>query len=267
MNLLVCVKQVPDTTEIKIDPETHRLIRKGVPSILNPFDAYAFEMAARIKDVHSDAKIIVLSMGPDQAKNALRECLAIGADNAYLLSDRAFGGSDTLATSYILSEGIKKVAELEGDFDVIFCGKQAIDGDTAQVGPEIAEHMDLPQITYGLEAEYKEDGLCVTRETDEGKEILEAEMPCLVTVTKPDFEPRFPTIKGKLAARKKEIVTLTSEDLSTIDLMQAGLKGSPTKVKSTFTPEIKAGGLMIEAETSEEAAEKLANMLESKNII
>ncbi len=142
MNMLVCVKQVPDTTEIKIDPVNNTLIREGVPSIVNPFDGYALEAAARIKDKDPDAKIVVLSMGPEQAKAALKECLAIAADKAYLVSGRAFGGSDTLATSYIISEAIKKVEEKEGKFDVIFCGKQAIDGDTAQVGPEIAEHLD-----------------------------------------------------------------------------------------------------------------------------
>ena len=164
MNILVCVKQVPDTTEIKIDPVTNTLIRNGVPSIVNPFDGYALEAAARIKDKHPDTRIIVLSMGPEQAKNALKECLGIAADKAYLISGRAFGGSDTLATSYILSCAIKKVAELEGGFDAIFCGKQAIDGDTAQVGPEIAEHLGLPQVTYALEAELTDDGLTILKQ-------------------------------------------------------------------------------------------------------
>ena len=140
MNILVCIKQVPDTTEIKIDPVTNTLIRDGVPSIVNPFDAYALEMALRLKD-QQDATVIVMSMGPPQAKSALKECLAVGADKAYLVSDRAFGGSDTLATSYILSRAIRAVEEKTGKFDLIFCGKQAIDGDTAQVGPEIAEQL------------------------------------------------------------------------------------------------------------------------------
>ena len=153
MNILVCMKQVPDTTEIKIDPVTNTLIRDGVPSIVNTFDAFALEAAARIKDKNPDTKIVVVSMGPEQAKVALKECLAIAADKAYLVSDRAFGGSDTLATSYILSNAIQKIEELEGKFDAIFCGKQAIDGDTAQVGPEIAEHLGYPQVTYALEAE------------------------------------------------------------------------------------------------------------------
>ena len=189
MNVLVCVKQVPDTTEIRIDPVTNTLIRSGVPSIVNPFDGYALEAAARIKDRDPDAKIVVLSMGPEQAKAALKECLSIAADKAYLVSDRAFGGSDTLATSYILSETIRKVEELEGRFDAIFCGKQAIDGDTAQVGPEIAEHLNYPQVTYALEAEAEGDRLKVKKEVEEGAEIIGISMPCVVTFTKPGRDP------------------------------------------------------------------------------
>ena len=151
MKILVCVKQVPDTTEIKIDPVTNTLIRAGVPSIVNPFDACALEVAARIKDVTPDTEITVLSMGPMQAKEALTECLAVGADKAYLCSDRVFGGSDTLATSYILASAIAAIEEKEGKFDLIFSGKQAIDGDTGQVGPEIAAHMGLAQVTYASE--------------------------------------------------------------------------------------------------------------------
>ena len=147
-NILVCIKQVPDTTEIRIDPVKKTLIREGVPSIVNPFDAYALELAARIKDKEPGTKITLVSMGPPQAENALRECLAVGGDKAYLVSGREFGGSDTLATSYILSCAIKKLEELEGKFDIIFCGKQAIDGDTAQVGPQISEHLDIPVISY-----------------------------------------------------------------------------------------------------------------------
>ena len=185
MNILVCVKQVPDTTEIKIDPVKNTLIREGVPSIVNPFDGYALEAAARIKDQNPDTKIVVLSMGPEQAKNALKECLAIAADKAYLVSDRAFGGSDTLATSYIICQAIKKVEELEGRFDAIFCGKQAIDGDTAQVGPELAEHLDYPQVTYALESEAGDGVLQVKKEVEEGAEIIEVATPCVITFTKP----------------------------------------------------------------------------------
>ena len=162
MRILVCVKQVPDTAEIKIDPVTNTLIRAGVPSIVNPFDACALEVAARIKDADPSTEITLLSMGPDQAKDALRECLAVGGDKAYLCSDRKFGGSDTLATSYILSRAIAAVEAKTGEkFDLIFCGKQAIDGDTAQVGPEIAEHMDLPHVTLATAVEMADGKLHV----------------------------------------------------------------------------------------------------------
>lgn len=203
MNILVCIKQVPDTTEIKIDPVKNTLIREGVPSIVNPFDGYALEAAARIKDKDPNTRIVVLSMGPEQAKAALKECLAIAADKAYLVSDRAFGGSDTLATSYIISETIKKVEELEGKFDAIFCGKQAIDGDTAQVGPEIAEHLDYPQVTYGLEAAAGDGRSRVNKEVEEGVEVVEVQTPCVVTFTKPAWDPRYPTIKRKMAANPR----------------------------------------------------------------
>ena len=267
MNILVCIKQVPDTTEIKIDPVTNTLIRAGVPSIVNPFDGYALEAAARIKDKDPDTKIVVLSMGPEQAKAALKDYLAIAADKAYLVSDRAFGGSDTLATSYIISETIKKVEEIEGKFDAIFCGKQAIDGDTAQVGPEIAEHLGYPQVTYGLEAEVDGNSLKVKKEVEDGAEIIGIQMPCVVTFTKPAWDPRYPTIKRKMAANRAEIPTLTAADLSTIDLTQAGLKGSPTKVKKTFVPQKKTGGIKIKEESNEASARKLYQLLSDSHVI
>lgn len=266
MNIFVCVKQVPDTTEIKIDPVTNTLIRAGVPSIVNPFDAYALEVAARIKDVTPDSKIVVLSMGPEQAKDALKECLAVGGDKAYLVSDRAFSGSDTLATSYILSKAIAKVEELEGKIDAIFCGKQAIDGDTAQVGPEIAEHLDYPQVTCAVEATVDGNIMTVKKEVEDGFEIIGVQMPCLITVTKPAFEPRYPTIRKKMAANRAVIPTLTSADFD-IDLQKAGLKGSPTKVKKTFTPKLKKSGVKIQEESNEASALKLIELLSDASII
>ena len=268
MNILVCIKQVPDTTEIKIDPEKHTLIREGVPSIVNPFDTYALEAAARIKDNDPETRIVVCTMGPEQAKNALKECLAIAADKAYLISGRPFGGSDTLATSYILSQAVAKIEEAEGlKFDAIFCGKQAIDGDTAQVGPELAEHLGLPQVTYALTCEKTDDGLKVEKEGDEGNQIIGVKCPCLVTFTKPSFDPRFPTIKSKLAANKAEIPVLSDAEFPDIDQTKIGLKGSPTHVKSTFVPEPKSGGVVIQEEDDEASARKLMSMLTEAHAI
>lgn len=267
MNILVCVKQVPDTTEIKIDPIKNTLIREGVPAIVNPFDGYALEAAARIKDAHPDTKIVVLSMGPEQAKKALKECLSIAADKAYLVTDRAFGGSDTLATSYILSEAVKKVEDLEGHFDLIFCGKQAIDGDTAQVGPEMAEHLGYSQITYALESELDGDKIKVKKEVEEGIQIITSSLPCVVTYTKPAWDPRHATIKRKMAANRAEIPNITAADLSEIDLTRAGLKGSPTKVKKTFVPPVKQGGIKIEGETGTDGAKKLFSLISDAGLI
>ena len=253
MNILVCIKQVPDTTIIKIDPETNTLMREGVPAIVSPFDAYALEAAARIKDKDKDTKIVVLSMGPE----------------AYLVSDRACGGSDTLATGYILSKAKEKIEELEGiKFDMLMFGKQAIDGDTAQVGPQVAEDLDIPQVTYAWEVWPTEDGksVRVKKELEEGFEILEMACPCAVTVTKPDYEPRFPTIKSKMAANKAKIPVLSAADCG-LDVERSGLKGSPTKVKKSFTPPRKEGGLKIKEETPEESAKKLYDLLKDKGII
>lgn len=262
MDILVCVKQVPDTTEIKINYETNTLIREGVPSIVNPFDAYALEVAVRLKEKHGGT-VTVLSMGPEQAKAALKECLSFGADTAYLLSDRAFGGSDTLATSYILASAIQSL----GKFDLIMCGKQAIDGDTAQVGPEIAEHLDMPQVTYTLDADVTEEGkVIVKKETETGYEMVETQTPALLTVVKTEFEPRMASVKAKIAANRKPIHVITSQDI-TIDLTRAGLKGSPTKVKKTYTPPMKGDSVVIKEETAKESVDKLIAILDEKSII
>jgi Electron transfer flavoprotein, beta subunit len=266
MNLLVCVKQVPDTNEIKIDPVTNTLIRAGVPSIVNTFDAYALELAARIKDTTPGTRIVVVSMGPPQAKDALKECLSTGADAAYLVSDRVFGGSDTLATSYILSTAIAKIEETEGKFDIIFCGKQAIDGDTAQVGPEIAEHMDIPQVTYAVDVTVEGNEAIVKQETDTGHQLLGMNFPCLITVTKTAYDSRFPSIKSKMAANRAEIPTLTSEEL-VFDAERVGLKGSPTKVKKTFTPVHNKTAVVISEETGVESAVKLFGILSDANVV
>jgi len=267
MNILVCVKQVPDTTQIKIDPVKHTLIREGVPAILNPFDGYALEAAARLKDQDPNTKITVITMGPPQAVAVLKECVAIAADKGYLVTGRTFGGSDTLATSYILSRAIAKIEQTEGKFDAIFCGKQAIDGDTAQVGPEIAEWLGLPQVTYGLTCEKTDDGLKVTKEGDDANRVIAIKFPCLVTFTKPSFDPRYPTIKRKLMANKMQFEQLGDDFDPTMNKDQYGLAGSPTHVKKSFTPPVKQGGMVIKEETGAESAAKLAQILSEQSII
>jgi len=268
MNILVCVKQVPNTQEISIDPVTNTLIRDGVESIVNPYDGYALEAAARLKDKNADIKIYVLCMGPPQAEAALRECLAVSADVAYLASDRFFAGSDTLATSYILSEAIKCIETKEGiKFDMIFCGKQAIDGDTAQVGPQIAECLDYAQITYALTCEHKDGELHVSKETEDGKEVLAIKFPCVVTFTKPNFDPRFISAKRRFAAKKAEIGTIGVDDLVGINREKIGLKGSPTQVRKTFVPQVKKGGVVFKEGPLEETAQKLAGLLVENKIL
>ncbi|MDD2979423.1 MAG: electron transfer flavoprotein subunit beta/FixA family protein [Hespellia sp.] len=266
MNILVCIKQVPDTNEIKIDPVTHTLVRKGVPSIVNPFDTYALEVGVRLKE-QLGGKVVVISMGPEQAKEALKTCLSVGADDAYLISDRKFGGSDTLATSYILSSAVKAVEEKEGlKFDLILCGKQAVDGDTAQVGPEMAEHLDLPQITYALDIVYEDDKIQVKRECDDGYDMITTTLPAVVTVVKLPYEPRYATIRTKMAAKKKEIPTLTFDDLKT-DEAYCGLGGSPTKVKGTYTPNREKNGVKLNGVEANDAGAQLAEWLQTNKIL
>ena len=267
MKILVCVKQVPDTTEVKIDPVKGTLIREGVPSILNPDDANALEAALQLKDKDPEGtSVAVLTMGPPQATYMLRECLAMGADEAYLLSDRVFGGADTCATSTTIAAGIRKVNEL-GKVDIIFAGRQAIDGDTAQVGPEIAEHLGLPQVTYALEAELTNDGLTILKECEDANQKIAVSLPCLVTFTKPSFDPRYPTIKRKLAANRAEIPVLGEDAFPDIDKTRIGLKGSPTHVKKSFVPPRKQGGVMIKEESNTASAQKLVAMLSEAHLI
>lgn len=266
MNILVCIKQVPDTNLIKVDPETHTLVRTGVPSVVNPFDTYAQEVGVRLKE-QLGGKVVVLSMGPEQAKEALKSCLAVGADSAYLVSDRVFGGSDTLATSYIISQAIRAVEEKEGlTFDLILCGKQAVDGDTAQVGPEIAEHLGYPQVTYALDLQAQGDELLVKRECEAGYDQIAVRLPAVVTVTKLSYEPRYPTIRTKMAAKKKPIPVLTAADFP-VDAARCGLKGSPTKVRKTYTPVREKHGVKLAGLTGEESAKQLAQMLADAKVL
>lgn len=261
MEIVVFVKQVPDTTEVKIDPQTNTLIRQGVPSIVNPFDKNAVEAALQLKEKHG-GKVTVISMGPPQAKDALKECIAMGADEALLISDRAFGGADTLATSYTLAAAAKKL----GKIDMIICGKQAIDGDTAQVGPEIAEHLDMPQVTYVAKIDVDGETVRVEREHEEGYEVIETTMPILLTVVKSINEPRYPTVKGTMKANRKEIPVWTVNDIE-VNSEKIGLTGSPTQVRKIFTPKQRVQGEIIQAETAREAVATLIQKLTDAKIV
>lgn len=262
MNIVVCIKQVPDTTEIKIDPVKNTLIRQGVPSIMNPFDKNALETGLQLKDEYG-GNVTVISMGPPQAKVVLREALSMGADNAYLVTDRAFGGSDTYATSYILSQAISKL----GPFDVILGGKQAIDGDTGQTAPSIAEHLDATRLTYILDLKVDGDKVIARRQVEEGIEVIETKFPVLCTATKESNKPRYATVKRKIASLKAEIPELTIADFPDIDTTKIGLKGSPTKVKATFTPQRTANGVAIEGDNPIQMADFLIGKLLDAKIL
>ncbi|MDP2943520.1 MAG: electron transfer flavoprotein subunit beta/FixA family protein [Candidatus Omnitrophota bacterium] len=246
MNIIVCIKQVPDTQDIRINPETNTLMREGVQSIVNPFDMYAIEEALRIKE-KLGGKVTVITMGPDQAQEALREAVSMGADEIVLMSDRAFAGADTWVTSYTLAKGIEKL----GKYDLIICGKQAIDGDTAQVGPGIAAQLDIPQVTYVKKTEEIKEGMArFERMTEEGYEIIETPLPCLITVVKEINIPRMPSLKGKIRAKQAPVVKLTAKDI-TAEPGKLGLKGSPTVVDKIFVPQKRVGGQILQGETQE----------------
>ncbi|MFH1622133.1 MAG: electron transfer flavoprotein subunit beta/FixA family protein [Candidatus Omnitrophota bacterium] len=253
MNIVVCIKQVPETTQVQIDPKTNTLIREGVQSIINPFDMYAIEEGVRLKE-KLGGKVTVVTMGPPQAESALREAISLGCDEAILLSDRAFAGSDTLATSYTLAMAIKKIKK----FDLIICGKQASDGDTAQVGPGISAHLDIPQITYVKKIEeIKENETTVERMTEEGFEILKTPLPCLITVVKEINEPRLPSLKGILKAKKASITTWKVIDLDLED-DRLGLNGSPTQVVKIFTPPPRPKGQIFDGAPDESVNELIS---------
>ena len=262
MKILVCVKQVPDTTEVRIDRETNTLQRQDVPSILNPFDRHALEEALRVKE-RCGGTVSVLTMGPLQAQEVLKECLALGADEAVLVSDKAFAGADTLATSRTLAAAIAKLQPAE----LIFCGKQAIDGDTAQVGPELAEHLNMAQVTCvsGLEVFPEEQRLIAEREVEDGHEVLELPFPAVLTVSKSLNEPRYPSIKGRLRANKTSIPILTLADLG-LQAEETGLQGSPTRVVRIFAPETRKGGEVIQGMAPRQAADLLAIRLKQAGI-
>lgn len=246
MHIVTCIKQVPETTDVRINPETNTLMREGVESIVNPFDTYAIEESLRIRE-KTGGKVTALSMGPPQAENALREAISMGVDEAILVSDRAFAGSDTWATSYTLAMTIRKL----GDVSLVICGKQASDGDTAQVGPGIATHLEMPQITYSRKVEDIDDNRIVAeRLLEGGYEVIEAPLPCLLTVVKEINEPRLPSLKGKMSARKARIPTWGAEDIDA-DPQKLGLDGSPTKVVKIFSPPPRGGGEILEGDPDE----------------
>lgn len=262
MRIIVCVKQVPNTNEITINPETGTLIRDGVESILNHDDANALEQALAIRDRMPGTEVIALTMGPPQAKDMLAECLAMGADEAILLSDRALGGSDTWATSNALAAGIKKI----GGFDLIFAGRQAIDGDTAQVGPQIAEKLGLPQVTYVKEFRLEDGQVIVKRALEDGYERLKAPLPCVLTAIKELNEPRYMSVPGILRAAKAEVKVWSAEDIG-VDKTTVGLKASPTNVFRSFTPKPKGKGIAVEGDTPKELAANLLADMKHKHII
>ncbi|SKC58861.1 electron transfer flavoprotein subunit beta/FixA family protein [Maledivibacter halophilus] len=260
MKIVVCIKQVPDTTEVKLDPKTGTLIREGVPSIINPDDKSGLEAALRLKD-EMGAEVTVLTMGPPQAEKALREALAMGADKAILLSDRAFAGADTWATSSTLAAAVKNL-----EYDLIIAGRQAIDGDTAQVGPQIAEHLGLPQISYVEDLKVDGDSLILKRVFEDGYQRIKAKMPCLITTLSEMNEPRYMSVAGIYDAyREKEIINWSLNDIE-IDMGNIGLKGSPTKVKKSFTKGAKSAGQVYELEPRD-AAKIIVDKLKEKFII
>lgn len=261
MNIVVCIKQVPDTNEVKLDPKTGTLIREGVPSIINPDDKAGLEAALRLKDSQG-AHVTVLTMGPPQADAALREALAMGADEAVLVTDRAFGGADTWATAHTLAAALKKFP-----YDLIITGRQAIDGDTAQVGPQIAENLNIPNISYAEEIRVEGDSVTVKRQFEDRYHILKVKMPCLITALSELNEPRYMTPGGVFDAyREKQITTLTRKDLDVED-GDIGLKGSPTRVVQTFTKSAKAAGTLVNNLDAKEAAEYMLEKLQEKFIL
>lgn len=260
MKIVVCIKQVPDTTEIKLDPVTGTLIRDGVPSIMNPDDKGGLEFALQLKDKYG-AHVTVITMGPAQAEAILREAYAMGVDRAILLSDRKFAGADTLATSNTIAGALRSL-----EYDLIITGRQAIDGDTAQVGPQIAEHLDLPQVTYVEDLSF--DGnktFSVKKSTEEGYQIVEVDAPCVLTALASGVKPRYMSVRGIVEAYNKEIENWNFSNIS-VDEKKLGLNGSPTRVFKSFTKGVKAAGQVYEVEPNE-AVDIIINKLKEKFII
>ncbi len=261
MNVIVSIKQVPDTTEVKINPQTNTLVREGVASIINPFDMYAIEESLRIRE-KCGGRVTVITMGPPQAEDALRSTLALGVDDAVLLSDHEFAGADTLVTGYTLAAGVRKL----GEFDLIICGKQAADGDTAQVGPQLAHRLGIPFVTFVKKIEEIRPGyLRVERMVETGYETVETKLPALITVVKEINEPRMESLRGKMKAAKAQINVFGASDLD-VDPSCLGLKGSPTQVVTIFTPPPRPTGKIFEGEP-DTVVEKLTSELKERGLI
>ena len=265
MKIVVCVKQVPEITDVKVNPETGTLIREGITSILNPFCEYALDHAVHLKSESAAIEIVAITMGPPQAKSALLRCLELGADQAVLVTDRKFAGADTWATALTLSAAIRAAVP---DFSLVLMGKQAIDGDTAQVGPEVAEILNLPQVTYGVAMHLtpNKKRIQVKREIESGYEVLEARLPALVSAGKGDPIRRVPSFQDILDARLKKLSVITAEDLD-LNEAQLGLKGSFTQVVKVFPPRQKQGGIKLEGIDPEVAARKIAAFLREEKFI
>ena len=263
MKIIVCIKQVPDTNEVTIDPDTNTLVRTGIPVIINPDDKSGIEAALTLRGKIAGSTVTVVSMGPMQAEMALCEALSMGCDDAVLVSGRQFGGSDTLATSTIIAAALKKIG-----FDLIITGRQAIDGDTAQVGPQIAEHLGIPQVTYVEKVTPEGDSLVVLRQFEDRYHKLRVKLPCLLTAIKELADPRYMTVSGIIATKNKEVRILDYDALAdTLDPAAIGLKGSPTNVVRSFTKEPKAQGAVLKGLSAAEAVDAIMARLHESHLI
>lgn len=264
MKIMVCIKQVPDTNEVEIDPETNRLIRTGIPVIINPDDKSGIEAALALRDkVGNGSSVTVVSMGPPQAEMALREALSMGCDEAVLISGSKFGGSDTLATSTILSAALQKLG-----YDLIITGRQAIDGDTAQVGPQIAEHLGIPQVSYVEDIVPEKDSLVVLRQYEDRYHKIRVKLPCLLTAIQDLATPRYMTVAGIMNAAEKSVRTISYDDLEDVlDPATIGLKGSPTNVVRSFTKDAKSQGAVLKGLTADEAVEAIMARLHEIHMV
>ncbi|GHV43271.1 electron transfer flavoprotein subunit beta [Spirochaetia bacterium] len=265
MTIIVPIKQVPESSKVKMDPATGTVIRTGIETVVNPLDLYAVETALRLKEQYG-AKVTALTMGPPQAQRVLKEAEAMGCDDAVLVSDRAFGGADTWATSYTLTQAIRKI----GSFDLIITGERATDGDTAQVGPGIAAHLDLPVSTYVSKIRtVKEGRIFLERLMEEGYEQVSMPLPCLITVVKEIGVPRLPTLKGKIRSHELNIPTFNAENME-LQKEFLGLNGSPTRVVKIDTPSITRGGKILNAldeESLQSSLDVLMLLLEERGVI